>query len=140
MSARPSLDDSSHEYNRITLGADFKSQICSQIADSTESLPQWNNDSHRDQIQDAAEGASQSANGTDSSAAKSAIPDTSDVATPLPKDDPLDAAGAKTDERGHPLSQVETARDESEEGKKARPSGIRRLTTQIKRTISRTQK
>jgi len=140
MSARPSLNDTA-EYNRITLSDDFKSQICSQIADSTESLPHWNNDNHRDRIQSAAEGASSdTANGTRGDAAKTTLPDTSDVATPLPKDsNPMDAAGEASD-KGHPLTQIDTAREDGEDGKKGRPSGLRRLTTQIKRTISRSQK
>jgi hypothetical protein len=148
--SRTSLEEPSYDYNRINLSSDRKNEICSQIADSSESLPMWNT-TDRDPINRS--GPNQS------------IPDSSDVATPMPKANPLDSAalgnggaagsaaagtngvdgalGAplKNEGSGNPLSQVPTQTEAEGDGhliskKGDRPGTLRRLTTRIKRTIS----
>jgi hypothetical protein len=140
--SRASVDDTNYEFNRIKLSSDRKNEICSQIADSTDSLPLWN--AH---------------NRTDSIASETNIVDSSDVATPMPKANPMeneavtnaatkDAVGqlgvplktSKSSNNG--LSRATTQTEETEDGKQSgakkgdRPGTLRRLTTKIKRTIS----
>jgi hypothetical protein len=134
----PASFEESSDYNRIKLSSDRKNEICSQIADSSESLPMWNTND-RDPT------------------SSSIIPDSSDLATPMPKtNNPLDSAGAavaaaaatttnggdgKNGSGGHLLSQVPTQTETEGNGsvgpkKGDRPGTLRRLTTRIKRSIS----
>jgi hypothetical protein len=126
--------EESYDYNRIKLSSDRKNEICSQIAESSESLPMWNTN--------------------DREPTNSSIPDSSDVATPMPKANPLEYAalaggsaaavsnGAlKNEKSGNLLSQVPTQTETEGDGhaspkKGDRPGTLRRLTTRIKRTIS----
>jgi len=136
--SRTSLEEA-YDYNRIKLSSDRKNEICSQIADSSESLPMWLT--------------------TDRDPTNSSVPDSSDVATPMPKDNPLEsgalasggAAGTngtdgalKNDKGGNLLSQVPTQTETEGDGRGSpkkgdRPGTLRRLTTRIKRTISSTR-
>jgi len=144
--ANRDVEESPHDYNRITLGADFKSQICSQIADSTESLPHWQTN-HRDSIQAAAEASAvptHSAPTATTAATAGAGDGSDDLKTPMPKKDPLDQAGkdlkatTTRDSYGKGLTKVATATSDTSAGdeKSNRPGTLRRLTTRIRKTMS----
>jgi len=122
---RPSLEDlRTFSYNRIKVPTDLKSQICSQIADSSESLPLWQTEEY-DGSHD------------NPSAAKNPIPDASDIPTPIPeKGNPMDQLPLDKQKTATPLSNVSTRQSiDSKEGKD-RPGTLRRFTTRIKRSIS----
>lgn len=125
--ARMSLEDlRTDSYNRIIIPGDLKSQICSQIADSNESLPLW--------------GAQKYDGSYDNPEKDPKVADTSDVATPMPKDNPMEGVALDKQKTAIPLSNVSTAQSVGSDGKEnGRPSTFRRLTTKIKRTMSSTQ-
>jgi len=135
-------DDQSVNFNRIAMSSTFKNQICSQIADSTDSLPVWGLNNHRasDASQtsiDSITAAAAAVNGN----AKANVPDTSRDMTPMPKsNNPLDEAG------GVPASRASTRQLSTVDSRKTvtinddkRPNPLRRLTTKIRRTISQGQ-
>jgi hypothetical protein len=131
-------EDQSINFNRIALTSNFKNQICSQISDSTDSLPIWGLDNRY-----AAHRASNASNSSIDSTTngKANLQDTSAEKTPMPKDlDPLAEAGGATASRTstRQLSSVDSRKTVTIDDEK-RPSTLRRLTTKIKRTISQGQ-
>lgn len=135
-------DDQSANFNRIAMSSTFKNQICSQIADSTDSLPTWGLNHHR--ASNASETSVDStalAAGATNGNAKANMPDTSGDMTPMPKsNDPLAEAG------GVPASRSSTRQLSTVDSRKTvtinddkRPNPLRRLTTKIRRTISQGQ-
>jgi hypothetical protein len=128
---RPSLDDLRDvSYNRFTVSDNLKSQICSQIADSSESLPLWQ----------AGDYDGSHDNNVHANTAASKLGDTSDIATPMPeKGNPMDNLDLGKEKTATPLSNVSTAQSTHSKADKDRPSTLRRLTTRIKRTISTQQ-
>jgi len=117
--SRASLDD--RNFNRITLSNDLKSQIYSQIDDSTDSLPQWRQGSRY-----------LSNDSVDSTV------DESDLQTPMPKEkDPMEDAKPLSRTATAQLSKVDTAKTTGSTGSKdKRPGALRRFTTKLKRTVS----
>jgi len=119
-SPRPSIDDSRQlSYNRITIPTSLKSQICSLIAESTESLPlpNWSTAAY--------DGSHDNPSNT------------SDMPTPVPeKENPLENLPLDKHKTAIPLSTVSTAQSSASDGKKDRPGTLRRLTTRIRRTMS----
>jgi len=127
---RPVFDDRGMSYNRIKISDDLKSQICSQISDSTESLPLsgWNASRYGDEQRSDTKNQH-----------SSGLPDTSDIATPVPeKDNPMDNLPLDKHKTATPLSTVSTAQSTGSGSKdgKDRPGTLRRLTTKIRRTMS----
>jgi len=130
-------DDKNISYNRFALTSDFKNQICQQIADSTDSLPQWgmkDANGHRD--------SNASLTSNESLTQGGLVPDTSTDRTPMPKDNPMDSIGqtaSRTSTRQ--LSTIDSARTaKSGDLGEQRPGTLRRLTTRIKKTMSQNQK
>jgi len=136
-SSLTSGDDKNISYNRFALTSDFKNQICQQIADSTDSLPQWGL-----QDRNGHKGSNASLTSTESISQGNLVPDTSTDKTPMPKDNPMDSIGqtaSRTSTRQ--LSTVDSARTAkiTDHGDK-RPGTLRRFTTKIKQSISQGQK
>jgi hypothetical protein len=127
-----SRDESNLDFNRIALPSAFKNQICEQIGDSTESLPRWG----------LSAGYDESEYTSTSQTTAGAVPDTSDLKTPMPKEsDPISDVplAKKVDSRQLTLvDTVKTAGSTDGEGK--RPGTLRRLTTKIRKTISQQPK
>lgn len=117
--SRVSLDD--RNYNRITLSNNLKSQIYSQIDDSTDSLPQWRQGSRY-----------LSNDSVDSTV------DESDLQTPMPKEkNPMEDAKPLSRTATAQLAKVDTAKSTaSTASKDKRPGALRRFTTKLKRTVS----
>jgi len=117
--SQASLDD--RNFNRITVSNNLKSQIYSQIDDSTDSLPQWRQGSRY-----------LSSDSVDSTV------DESDLQTPMPKErDPMDDAKPLSRTATAQLSKVDTAKTTGSTGSKdKRPGALRRFTTKLKRTVS----
>jgi hypothetical protein len=138
--SRPELgrDES---YNRIRIPSDLKSQICSQIADSSESLPLTS--VSEDSVSDA-----QSKPTTTTSNLQPPTTDSTDLATPTPeKPNPLEQVKTErdtpnitptqTNAQGSTLGASSTAEDGSSRPKMpGRPSTMKRIGTALKKSIS----
>lgn len=127
-----------NQFNRITLSSVLKTQLMQDIAESTESLPNWRQRQHAgfDEDSDAddeGDGAARAADATAASGKASAAAAAADAKQVPSGDDALigvDLTAEKT---------VTQAEDDHESGKKGRPGALRRLTTRIRKTMSGSQ-
>ncbi|KAF2666134.1 hypothetical protein BT63DRAFT_50220 [Microthyrium microscopicum] len=135
---RPSLDDlRTFSYNRIKLTNNLKSQIYADMADesdmSSDSLPL-----HEGWQSSAYDG---SHDNPSKAPVKQNIDDTSGVATPTEKGNPMEQLGLDKQKTATPLTATSTRQSiDSKDGGKDRPSTLRRFTTKIKRTMTNSDK
>jgi hypothetical protein len=121
----PAADDD--QFNRITLSSVLKTQLMQDIAESTDSLPTWQQrQGGFDELESEDENAP-SADATAATAKKNAA--TAD-AKQVPRDDPLIGADLTAEKT------VTQADDDVDSAKKGRPGALRRLTTRIAKKIS----
>jgi len=113
------------QFNRITLSSVLKTQLMQDIAESTDSLPTWQ---QRQGGFDEFESEDENAPSADATAAtgkkNAATADAKQVHDPLIG---ADLTAEKT---------VTQADDDADSTKKGRPGALRRLTTRIRKTIS----
>jgi hypothetical protein len=117
-----------YQFNRITLSSVLKTQLMQDIAESTDSLPNWRQrQGGFDELESEDENAA-SGDATAATATKNAA--TAD-AKQVTRDDPLMGADLTAEKT---VTQAEDDGDGS--GKKGRPGALRRLTTRIRKSIS----
>ncbi|KAF2404063.1 hypothetical protein EJ06DRAFT_518566 [Trichodelitschia bisporula] len=126
------------EFNRFHISAELKDRVCAQIADSSESLPLKEDDANDEataaetRLVNEVRRASR-----DAGVAPEEIIDTSDVATPMPRSDPMlglwksKSRGPGSGSDGGTLSKTgSSAQGSVKDGE--RPGGPRRLSTMKK--------
>ena len=122
----PAADD--NQFNRITLSSVLKTQLMQDIAESTDSLPTWQ---QRQGGFDEFESEDENAPSADATAATGKKKATTADAKQVPRDDPLIGADLTTEKT------VTQADDDADSAKRRGPGALRRLTTRIVKISNR---